>query len=166
MIRNLFYNRELPKFNFKKSIGIKMEYYKQLQYVAYNGGRGVDDTTMCMDLVSSILLSAGLEVALLLARNKGILANGYERLVQFFKEEIDNRNHWLKMFGCSRARGVSKLLARSNIQQGGANNYKNGHGCGKQKGKDERLVLNKIVEAREIRSSSYLMDELQKLTKT
>ena len=90
-IRNLFYEGESPKFNFNKFIGIQMECYKQLRDVGYNSGKGVDDATMCTDLVSSILPNAGLEVALSLARNKGILATDYERLVQFFKAENDNK---------------------------------------------------------------------------
>jgi len=110
-IRNLFYDGESPKFNFNRFVGIQMECYKRLRDVGYRNGKGVDDATMCTDLVSSILASAQLEVALSLARNKGTLASDYERLVQFFKAEIDAKNRRTKMFGRGRGREIPALTA-------------------------------------------------------
>ena len=125
----------------------------------------MDDATMCTDLVLSILPSAELEVALSLARNKGILASDYERLVQFFKAEIDNKNRRFKMFGRGRGRGISALIAGPNNKLGGPKNRPKGRGRGKHKTKDGKLVLTKTIEGKEIRSSRYSMDDFRKLSK-
>ena len=87
-IRSLFYHGETPKFNFDKFVHTQMECYKKLRDVGYNNGRGVDDTTMCTDLISSIMPAADLEVALSLARNKGITNSDYERLVHFLRQKL------------------------------------------------------------------------------
>jgi hypothetical protein len=123
-----------------------------------------DDATMCTDLVSSILPSAQLEVALSLAQNKGILASDYERLVQFFKAEIDAKNRRNRMFGMGRGREISALTAGSTNQHGADKLHKRGRGGGKNKGKDGKVVLTKTVKGKEIRSSSYPMDEFKKLS--
>ena len=162
-IRNLFYDGESPKFNFNKFVAIQMECYKRLRDVGYNNGRGVDDATMCTDLISSILPSAQLEVALSLARNKGILASDYERLVQFFKAEIDSKNRRSKMFGRGRGRGVSALSTSNHSSSSKAN--RKGKGRGKANSKDGKMVLTKVVEGKQIRSSSYPMEEFRKLSK-
>lgn len=84
-IRSLFYHGKLYRFNFDKFVSTQMECYKRLRDVGYNNGKGVDNATMCTDLISSIMSGADLEVALSLARNKGITSSDYERLVQFLR---------------------------------------------------------------------------------
>jgi hypothetical protein len=137
-IRSLFYHGETPKFTFDKFVQTQMECYKRLRDVGYSNGRGVDDATMCTDLVSSMMPSADLEVVLSLACYKGIVSNDYERLIQFLKAEIDNRNRRNKMW--SRGRGK--------------------HVNGK-----ERTGLTKVVDGKEVRSTSYTAEEFRKLTK-
>ena len=163
-IRSLFYHGETPKFNFDKFVHTQMECYKRLRDVGYNNGRGVDDTTMCTDLISSIMPAADLEVALSLARNKGITNSDYERLVQFFKAEIDNRNRRNRMWGRGRGKQVGALGMSGDKSHGRA------RGRGKNKGKfktgKDRLVLTKMVDGKEVKSSSYSADEFRKLSKT
>jgi hypothetical protein len=119
---------------------------------------------MCTNLISSSMPSADLEVALSLARNKGIVSNDYERLVQFFKAEIDNRNRRNKMW----SRGHGKPIGAVELGPGKINRFKGGgrgRGRGGRKNGKERIVLTKMVERKEVRSTSYSADEFRKLSK-
>jgi hypothetical protein len=163
-IRSLFYHGETLKFTFDKFVQTQMECYKRLRDVGYNNGRGVDDATMCTDLVSSIMTSADLEVALSLARNKGIVSNDYERLMQFFKAEIDNRNRRNKMWSRGHGKHVNALDVGLNKfnKHGGRGR---GRGRGGRRNCKERTVLTKVVDGKEVRSTSYTAEEFRKLTK-
>ena len=161
-LRSLFYHGETPKFTFDKFVHTQMECYKRLRDVGFNQGRGVDDATMCTDLISSIMPAADLEVAISLARNKGISSNDYERLVQFFKAEIDNRNRRNKMWGRGRGRQVNSVSTDTQKHKGGRGR---GRGRGKPRNGRDKLIFTKMVDGKEVRSSSYSADEFRKLTK-
>jgi hypothetical protein len=164
-IRSLFYHGQTPKFTFEKFDQTQMECYKRLREVGYNNGRGVDDAKICTDLISLIMPSADLEVALSLARNKGIVSNDYERLVQFFKAEIDNCTRRNKMWG----RGRGKQIGAIGVGPGKYNKFKGGgrgRGRGGRRNGKERMVLTKMVEGKEVRSTSYRAEEFRKLTKS
>ena len=162
-LRSLFYHGETPKFNFDKFVHTQMECYKRLRDVGFNQGRGIDDATMCTDLITSIMPAADLEVAISLARNKGISNSNYERLVQFFKAEIDNRNRRNKMWGRGRGRQVSSVSTESHKFKGGRGR---GRGRGKARNGKDKLILTKVVDGKEIKSSSYSADEFRKLSKS
>ena len=161
-LRSLFYHGETPKFNFDKFVHTQMECYKRLRDVGFNQGKGIDDATMCTDLISSIMPAADLEVAISLARNKGISSSNYERLVQFFKAEIDNRNRRNKMWGRGRGRHVNSVSTDTQRYKGGRGR---GRGRGKARNGKDKLVFTKVVDGKEVRSSSYSAEEFRKLTK-
>jgi hypothetical protein len=162
-IRSLFYHGETPKFNFDKFVHTQMECYKRLRDVGYNNSKGVNDTTICTDLISSIMPAADLEVALSLARNKGITNNDYERLVQFFKAEIDYQNRRNRMW--SRGRGKQIGAVGLNIEKHHFKGRGRGRGRGKPNNGKDRLVLTKMVDGKEVRSTSYSAEEFRKLSK-
>jgi hypothetical protein len=163
-VRSWYYHCETPKFNFDKFVQTQMECYRHLRDVGYNNRRGVDDATLCTDLISSIIPSADLEVALSLARNKGIVSNNYERLDQFFKAKIDKRNRRNKMW----SRGCGKQIGAVGLGPGKNNRFKGGgrgRGRGGRMNGKERIILTKMVEAKEVRSTSYSADKFRKLSK-
>lgn len=162
-IRGLFYEGETPKFNFDKIIQNQMQCYKSLCNVGYNNGKGVDDATMCTDLTSSIIPAANLEVTLSLARNRGIISNDYERLVQFFKAEIESRSRRSKMFP---RYGKGRSFSAMNYDQSGGKRPGRDRGRGRGKNiRNNSVVLTKNVDGKVVRSSSYPMEEYKKLSK-
>jgi hypothetical protein len=146
-IRSLFYHGVTPKFNFDKFVSTQMECYKRLSDVGYNNGKGVDDATIFTDLISSIMPGADLEVALSLARNKGIASSDYERLAQIFKAEVDNKNKRFRMWGKGRGKNISMVST-----PGGRHSKYRGRGRGRGRGNGrtgkDKLILTKTIEGK------------------